>query len=172
MHMPISHDDRPPKTLEEYSERPAEFQDLWNRVTQVVSRVREGVSLAQASREFGLDPRVVIRLAGSALFKAKNGRYEARASDRLLRLLMTLTTEDRVELVFNDSQMSSIVGRHWAAVQRYLRTGDSSALQDFQGQSVTDASGNKWQLLTDLDELDRLGSAGVLSFESIYARIA
>ena len=34
----------------------------------------------------------------------------------------------------------------------------------------TDAKGKKFPFLTDLDELNRLASAGVLSFESLYGK--
>jgi hypothetical protein len=49
-------------------------------------------------------------------------------------------------------------------------TGDDSALKDFKSKYIIDAQGKRIPLLTNLDELDRLGSAGVLSFESLYAR--
>ena len=52
----------------------------------------------------------------------------------------------------------------------YLETGDDTELARFRGKSIIDAQGNAVPLLTDLDELERLGSAGVLSFQSLYAR--
>src|SRR5882724_3106070 len=61
-------------------------------------------------------------------------------------------------------------GKHSAAVQRYLETGDNSALAKFKGKYIVDAQGKRIALMTDLDDLDRLGSAGELSFESLYAR--
>ena len=63
-------------------------------------------------------------------------------------------------------------GEYWNAVHRYLSTGDASRLVNFRGKHITDAQGEKFPLLTDREELDRLGSAGVLSFESLYARVA
>ena len=65
---------------------------------------------------------------------------------------------------------ASKAGKHSAAVQRYLETGDDRALRRFKGKYVVDAEGNRVPLLTDTDELDRLGSAGELSFESLYVR--
>jgi hypothetical protein len=64
------------------------------------------------------------------------------------------------------------VGKHWDAVQRYLQQGDVSALGHFQGVQVTDANGISVPLLADLGEVARLGNAGVLSFQSMYARTA
>jgi len=65
-----------PQTADEYFAKSEHFQDKWNRVTHVISKMRaEGVSLPEASREFGLDPRTVVRLAKPALTKRANGRH-------------------------------------------------------------------------------------------------
>ena len=83
---------------------------------------------------------------------------------------MLPTPEGLRETAVRGTRRASMVGTYWNAVHRYLETGDASALDEFEGKHLTDAKGVKVPLLTDLPELDRLGSAGVLSFESIYAR--
>jgi hypothetical protein len=130
------------------------------------------VSLQQASREFGLVPRTVIRWSRSALRKGTNGQYVAKASDRLLRVLVIPRSEGLLEIGVPDSRQASQVGAYWSAVQKYLETGDSSGLREFKRSRITDANGTRVPLLTELSELDRLGSAGVLSFESLYAKAA
>lgn len=131
------------------------------------------VSLREASREFGLDPRTVALLGKSALRKHKNGQYVATRRDKLLRILAVPSRDGGMrEVVTRDSQQSSLLGKYWAAVQTHLQTGDSSALNKFRGKHITDASGTRVPLLTDLAELDRQGSAGVLSFESFYTKAA
>ncbi len=130
----------------------------------------EGVSLRQASREFGIDPRTVVRLGRPALRKRPNGRYKARANDRLLRVLVLPTRGGLREIAVRDSREASQIAEYANAVQRYLQTGDASALRKFRRKRITDATGARVPLLTDLDVLDRLGSAGVLSFESLYAK--
>lgn len=57
-------------------------------------------------------------------------------------------------------------------MHRYLQTGDGSRLKTFQGKYIKDANGVNVPLPTDRAVLNRLGSAGVLSFESLYARTA
>lgn len=161
----------PPRSADDFFTRPRRFQDRWTRVTHVISKMRaDGVSLHQASREFGLDPRTVVRLGRPALRKRANGRYAAKASDRLLRVLLVPTPEGLREIAVRDSRQASQVAEYWNAVHRYLETGDDSALRKFRRKRITDANGVRVPLLTDLDELDRLGSAGVLSFESLYAK--
>ncbi len=161
-----------PRTAEQYFAKSERFQDRWSRVTHVISKMRaEGVSLRQASREFEIDPRTVVRLGGPALRKRASGRYAAKASDRLLRVLRVPTREGLREIAVRDSRQASQIAEYANAVQRYLQTGDASALRKFRRKRITDATGARVPLLTDLDELDRLGSAGVLSFESLYARV-
>jgi hypothetical protein len=72
--------------------------------------------------------------------------------------------------VSRHSRQTSTLGKYWNAVHRYLQTGDASRLKKFRGKHITDVRRVRFPLLTDTDELDRLGSAGVLSFESLYAR--
>jgi hypothetical protein len=58
----------------------------------------------------------------------------------------------------------------WSAVHRFLQTGDTSRLKKFEGKSIKDANGTEIPLPTDRKVFNRLASAGVLSFESLYAR--
>lgn len=160
-----------PRTGEDFFARPEQFQDEWNRINHVISRMRaDGVSLRQAAREFEISPRKVIRLAGSALRKRANGRYAARAQDTRLRVMVVLTPEGLQEIVLRDSQQASRLAEYWDAVQRYVQRGDDSALRKFRGQHITDGSGEKILLLTAVAELDLQANAGNLSFESLYAR--
>lgn len=164
-----------PRTAKEFFARPKSFQDTWNSVTHIISKMRsDHMSLREASREFDLDPRIVARLGKSALRKQKNGQYVAKRTDKLLRILAIPFPEGKDgkrEIAIRDSREASILGKYWAAVQHYLQTGDSSALNKLRRKHVIDANGKRVPLLKDLAELERLGSAGTLSFESLYAEI-
>jgi len=162
-----------PKTAEQFFVMPEPLQDRWIGVTNVISKMRaDGVSLTEASQEFGLDRREVVRLGVSALRKRANGQYAAKANDRLLRVILVLTEEGKREIAVRDSRQATFVAEHWNAVHRYLERGDASALNRSQGKTIIDAKGKRIRLLTNLEELNRLGNAGVLSFESLYARAA
>jgi len=147
-------------------------RQLWDDIGQIITEMRQGASLNRASRKFGRDPRIVRRLGKPALRKLRNGRWAARRTDRLLRVLQRLTPEGKVEVALSNSRQASILGRYWNAVELYRNTGDPSQLQEFDGRYIIDADGNQLPLLTDLRTLDRLGSAGVLSFEALYGRVA
>jgi hypothetical protein len=130
----------------------------------------DGTSLQQASREVGVAPSTVKRWGKTALRKNRSGKFVAKRTDRLLRVLMIPTADGPREIAVRNSRHASLLGEYWAAVQKYLETGDTSGVEEFRGKHVTDASGKQVPFLTDLAELDRLGSAGVLSFESLYSR--
>jgi hypothetical protein len=147
-------------------------QDQWIRLTNAISLIRaKGISLPKASREHGLDPRTVVRLGKPALKKRTNGRYSAEPTDNLLRVLVMPTNDGLREVAVRDSRQATLLAEYWVAVHKYLETGDASALRKIR-KTITDADGKRVRLTKDLAELERLGSAGVLSFESLYARAA
>lgn len=165
--------DRAPQKAEELFASSRRFQDQWRRIVQVPSEMRsKGLTLRQAAKHFGVSPETVIRLAGSVFRKNKNGRFEAKPSDRLLRVLLIPSTKGLREVAVRDSREASLIGEYWSAVEKYLARGDASALKKLPRKNVTDAKGKRVRLLTDLDELKRQASAGVLHFESLYGRNA
>jgi len=139
-----------------------------------VSKMRAdaALSLQRVAREVGLSPDRLRRLAGPAVRKGTNGRYAVTKHDQLLRVLVMPSADGVREIAVRDSRIASRMADYWNAVHRYLGRGDATALSAFKDASITDASGVVVPLLTDRAALDRLASAGVLSFESIYARSA
>jgi N-acetylglucosamine kinase-like BadF-type ATPase len=130
-----------------------------------------GASLRSAARSAGTTAKDVIRLAGSALRKS-DGRYRATERDSLLRVLTIPSARGPREVVTRNSHTASQLASYAASVQKYLRTGDSSALKPFRKLRVLDASGRRIALTTNLAALTRVGHAGLLSFESLYRRVA
>jgi lambda repressor-like predicted transcriptional regulator len=160
-----------PRTAAQYFARPARQREALLKTAHVLTAMRmEGVSLRSAAREHRVSPATVQRHAGAALRKTPSGTYKARASDKMLRVLVLPRHDGLVEIATRDSRSATMAGEYSNAVQTFLQTGDDTELQHFRGQHITDAEGKSVQLLTDLDELERLGAAGVLSFESLYAR--
>jgi|SRR5579883_2110494 len=139
-------------------------------IAHVVSRMREGVSLTQASAEYGISPRTVVRYGGSALRQGASGRYLPKTNDNLPRTLVVPVHGGYEEFAVRGSRAASEIAKRSNAQKHFLQTGDTSEMRSLRGTKVYDTSGREVPFLTDLDELERLGSAGVLSFESIYAR--
>ena len=129
-------------------------------------------SLQQAAKEVGISPRTVTRWGKTALKKEANGRYSVKRNDQLLRVLKVPTPDGSREIGVIGSRQATLLGEYWAAVHKYLATGDATGLAKFKGKQVKDTTGATVPLITDLKELNRLGFAGVLSFESLYARSA
>src|SRR5271154_5105732 len=139
--------ERVPTTARRYYSRSRKFQEIWDSVAHVISKMRsERVSLRKASKEFGIDPNMVLKLGRSALRKQRNGKFAAKKTDRLLRIMSVLTLKGRSEIAVRDSRQASLLGRYWAAVQKYLQTGDDTALRKFKGKKITDASGKRHPL--------------------------
>jgi hypothetical protein len=132
----------------------------------------ENLTLTQASREVGVSRNTVIRWAGSALKKLASGRYTAKQRDNLLRMVMIPTPEGTREIGVRGSRQASVLGAYFAAVQKYLSTGDASGVSKFRDRQIKDASGATLPLITDLRVLKDLAHAGLLSFESLYRRSA
>jgi hypothetical protein len=148
-----------------------EGQDTWQRVIDVVAAMRaDDQSLQQAARDAGISPATVLRLAGSAIRKRSGGRYVAAPSDSLLRVVVIPTADGLTEVSLRNSKDATAVAEYLNAVHRYLSKGDASALASFRSVSIRSVEGERLTFVTDPATLDRLGSAGVLSFESIYAR--
>jgi hypothetical protein len=161
----------PPRTAKQYFSMLRPFQDEWDLISQVPGIMKsQGFSLTKASKQVGVNPRDVLRLAPSAFRKRPNGRYVAKATDRLLRVLAIPSEKGLREIAVRDSRQASVIGEYWNAVEQYLRRGDKSGIKRFKRIRVTDASGRRVRLLTNLLELRRQGSAGVFRFESLYGK--
>ena len=160
------------RTVKEFFAMSKRDQEFWSDVGRIATEVRGGASLSQSSRKYRRDPVKVRQAARSALRKLKNGRYVAKPIDHILRVLLIPTRKGLREIGVRDSRQASLLGKYWTAVDRYLNTGDRSVRREFRGKYIIDADGRRVRLVTNLRELDRLGSAGVLSFESLYGRAA
>lgn len=126
------------------------------------------LSLREAARHAGTTPRTMQRHVGKALKKQSDGRFAATKWDRIPRTMRFLTENGMVELILKDSRTASDIARHIGAVNRYLRTGDSSTLKPFRGKTIT-VGKVAYRYVTHLKTLERLAYAGEVSFEDLYA---
>jgi hypothetical protein len=161
---------RMPKNLAEFDKLPGRSQTTLQNVTHVLTRMREGASLTSAATEFGVDPRSVVRIGKSGLRKTATGRYAAKPSDPLLRVLRVPVHGGRIEVGVAGSRKASAVSKRANAQRYFAATGDTSQLRALEDKTILDASGREVPFLTDLEELERQGDLGQLSYESIYAR--
>ncbi len=161
---------RLPKTLAQFDKLPRRSQLAIENVAHAVTRMRDGISLKRAAAEYGVDPRTVVKLGGSALRKTKGGRYVAKPSDTLFRPLVLPIHGGRIEVGVRGSRAASELSKRAIAQREFLTTGDDTKLRKLQKTRILDASGREVPFLTDADELTRQGDLATLSYESIYAR--
>ncbi len=112
------------------------------------------------------------RRGRSEIQKRRSKQPVRKTKKKIVRIPSREGTRAVTIRVSRYSRQASVLGQYWNAVHHYLQTGDASRLKKFRGKYITDVHRVRFPLLTDPDELDRLGSAGVLSFESLYARSA
>src|SRR5258708_16308399 len=115
----------PPRTADQYYAKPEKFKDMWDRVVNVVSKMRnEKASLQKAAKELGISPKTVKRWAGSALQKRGGGKWSAKKTDTLLRVLTIPASDGTREIAVRGSRQATQLAEFWNAVHRYLQTGD------------------------------------------------
>jgi hypothetical protein len=108
-----------------------------SRALEALSRMRRWrVSLAQAARESQTSPRTITKYVKNALRKTNNGQYRAKPSDRLLRSLRFLRPDGLVTLDVRGSRLASTLADYWNAVEHYLKTGKTDALDRYSGKSI------------------------------------
>jgi hypothetical protein len=162
---------KPPKSLKDYNQRSPRFQRVWERVIAATSEMRDKhSSLSRAARNAHISPRTLVKWGQQGLRKTADGKYVAKRRDTLFRVLMVLTPDGTRELGVRGSRQATKLSNYWNAVQRYVQTGDNSGLHQFTGEFLTGTDGVRLPFITDPGLLKRLGSAGVLSFTSIYGR--
>jgi hypothetical protein len=145
-------------------------QERYERSLQVVGRMRHGTSFSRAAKELGLAPDTVLRYAGTALERDHRGRWHAKPTDHLARRMRWLDARGLTTVEPANSREASKLADYWNAVHHYITTGDDRPLRRFRRMRLRTRQKASLPFLTDLDQLDRLGDAGQLSFESIYER--
>jgi hypothetical protein len=137
-----------------------------NRALHVLARMRRtGQTLTAAAREEHIDPRTVRKHIGIELKRfAKEGTIYPSKSDQRARQMLIPTSQGTTPATIRGSAQASVLGRYMAAVGKFLRTGDTDALDEFEGRSI---AGHR--LITDPEELSLLAEAGSLQIDSIYA---
>jgi hypothetical protein len=135
---------------------------------EVLRQMRHGKSLYAASREQHIAPDTVRRYVGSALDRQSDGRYRAKPNDRLYRKMRFLDEQGRVDVEVANWREASKLAQYWAAVDHYLRTGDTRPLRRFERMRLRLRDKSLRRFVTDPAILDRLALAGELSFEDLY----
>ncbi len=140
----------------------------YDAAIDVLRRTRQGVSLSKAAKEFGIAPDTVLRYAGTAYERDQRGHWKPKATDRLYRSMRFHDATGWFWVEPANSKEASKLAAYQSAVKRYLETGDDRGLRKFKRMMLKTRQKTSLPFLTDLDQLDRLGKAGELSYEDLY----
>ena len=138
------------------------------RALSALSRMRSGLSLHAAAREAHTTAATVRRYLPTAVQRTKAGRFVASASDQYVRSIRILTAQGQKIVSVRGSRTASRIAEYWSAVDHFLKTGNSQRLWKFRSQSFQ-AGKVKYPFLTSPETLKRLGFAGEVQFEDLYA---
>ena len=121
----------------------------------VLREVRRGKkSLSTASRDHGLSVKSVLKNTNA--FKKTGNRWTPKTYDRISRVMKINENGKAISIEINDSRKASLIGRYHNAVKKYLDTGDTSKLKQFEGKTIKDAQGNLHVFETDTEALDEI----------------
>ena len=110
--------------------------DTYNRALHVLARMRRtGDTLTAASREEHIDSRTVRKYVGAELRGLAEGRTQPTKADRRKRNMLIPTSLCPAPIVVRVSKQASQLGRYMAAVGKYLKTGDTPALEEVHAGS-------------------------------------
>jgi hypothetical protein len=144
-------------------------REAYERALQTISLMRrEHLSLNAAAREAGTQVETVRALAGRALIRTRQGRWEARRRDRLERRMLFYDRKGKLFVTVHSSATATRIAEYHAAMKEFLETGQRSKLRPFKGKSVADAKGKRHRFVTSPTIIRRLARAGEFRFESIY----
>jgi hypothetical protein len=139
--------------------------ETYNKALRVLARMRRsGETLTAAAHHEHIDPRTVRKHIGAELKRVEDGRTQPTKVDRRRRNMLIPTAQGTEPVNIRGSEQASMLGRYFSAVGKYLRTGDTEALDEFEGQSI---AGHR--LVTDPETLNSLAQAGALQLDKIYA---
>jgi len=138
------------------------------RALDALSLMRKGRSLRVAAKEAHTTAQTIRRYLPRALDQIAGGRYVAKAFDGYERTLYMLTAQGKIAVTVRGSRAASRIAQYWVAVDHFLKTGKTNLLYSFRGQSVR-AGKVAYPFITNPNTLRRLGYAGEVSFEDLYA---
>jgi hypothetical protein len=158
------------RNLKEYSALPHAEKLRREKALKALGLVRRGLSLRSAAKQLETPPQSVVSIVGSAL-KKDRGRYVPTKGDRRLRVMVIPTRQGPKEVAFYSFATAQKISRYDEAVKALSLRGDYGPIQRLKDTKIF-ANGEWIELLTDIDELERLDRSHALSFESIYAGTA
>ncbi|TQD27914.1 hypothetical protein [Methanolobus vulcani] len=126
---------------------------------QILRLMRKGVPYSKAVEKTGINKKDIIRNLGKYLYKSK-GKWKVTTTDRIeVEMLIYEKDAGQISIVTTNSKDRTLIGLYFNAINRALKTGDSSLLKRFIDIHITDVNGTKHFFVTDLERLYEINEA-------------
>ncbi len=137
------------------------YKRSWNSISRkylnqreksldVLRKVRHGESLSKASKELHTSPEIVVRNTNA--FRKVKGKWVAKSQDRISRVMSIYENGKQSWVEVRDSRTALRIGKYNSAVRKFLRTGNTDVLKQFN-KPFKDANGKLHHFETDPDKL-------------------
>ncbi|NPE30688.1 hypothetical protein HNV12_22580 [Methanococcoides sp. SA1] len=130
-------------------------KDVRKRSLMVLSEMRKGKSLTEASKEHGVKVQSVLKHLGTSV-KKKNGKWVPSKTDHIERSRWFYSDAKRVAVIVNSSKDASLISKYLNAVRVALNTGNDTILEPFKYLKIKGADGKDYPFETDLEKLYEL----------------
>ncbi len=122
---------------------------------EVLSIMRKGTTIKNASKQVGISVPTVKKYAGSAL-KLKSHRLVAKQSDSLLRKIRIYENGKEEFIQTRGRKNSTILAQYMSAVGRRIDRNDTTALKLFENKTIIDSKGRHHKFETDIKKLIKI----------------
>jgi len=137
------------------------YKRSWNELTikeikarskslKVLSNVRKGLSLSQASKELHIKPKTVIKNTNA--FRKLYGKWYAKSQDHISRVMSIYENGEQQWIEIKDSRTASKISKYNSAVKEFLISGNENLLNQFK-KPFKDASGTLHYFEIEPDKL-------------------
>jgi len=147
---PISQLKETPVHKRSWSELTRRELNLRKKSLDVLSRVRRGETLYDASKKFGIDLETVIKHTNA--FKKVKGKWIVKSRDKISRVMSIYENGKQVWVEVRDSRTASRIGKYNSAVYQFLKTGNKDVLKPFN-KPFKDSGGNLHYFEIDPEKL-------------------
>jgi hypothetical protein len=145
------------------AETPLRF-DKENALEKALKLMKQGSTQKQAARAVGVSVERLRRFQQQNTTSRRDGRRWIIVDERPVTVVMA--TRGKLHDVTVSHDAASDIGRHWAAINKFLETNDPSHLKPFFELGLRDSRG--WPFESRPNVLRKLDSIGELSFVELY----
>ncbi|WMW22416.1 hypothetical protein RE476_00950 [Methanolobus mangrovi] len=125
---------------------------------EILREIRKGETLTNVIEKRGINRQFALKNLGGYLQKSGK-EWKVKPTDTMEVEMSIFGTEGHVSIVTKSSKDRSLIGEHFALVQKALRTNDPSLLDKFKDLRIVDADGIEHYLETDLEKLYEITEA-------------